>query len=67
MSRRSREHLAFVLFFPSLAYLIFRGWERFVACGCVGRAWLQVLVPSLAMSTALLIWPPGLTRDPNSD
>ena len=57
MSRRAREHLAFGLFFPPLAYLVFMGWERFMACGCRGSAWLEVLLPALGMSAALLIWP----------
>ena len=66
MYRRARENLALLLFFPSLGYLIFRGWERFVECGCVGRAWFQVLGPSVAMTLALLIWP-QLTRDNESE
>jgi hypothetical protein len=57
MSRRARENLAFLLFFPPLAYVLVRGWERFVAFGCVGGAWLELALPAALMTLALLVWP----------
>lgn len=57
MPRRARENLAIALFFCPIGYEIAIGWDRFVALGCQGAAWLHVLIPAAVMTLAIIIWP----------
>lgn len=61
MSQRTRENVAILLFFPSLAFLILKGWENFCAAGYVGRAWLYVIIPAVLMTVAIIVWPQKIT------
>lgn len=55
MLRRHRENLALLLFFPALAYVVFRGWDRFAELGYRGAGWWEIVVPSVLMTLALYV------------